>query len=492
MVVLICFALHCSLFTPALAQNDDFKTAYEAFRRQAITEYEDFRQQANAEYAAFMEQAWKESKSLPAVRKPKEEDVPPVIIEDEEEEYLGGNDGGDDQDIKIHVIRVPKEEPQPTPISPIHEQDDDGEAVTFDFFNTTCKVRLGSRNKFRLAGIDEQSVAAAWRMLSGTAYDNAVRDCLELRIRLNLCDWAYLLLLNQLSQAFCGANTNEATLLMAYLYCQSGYQMRLVTDDGWLRMLYSSKHNIYNTEYFSWEGVNFYPFNFIPKDTKVCQAVYPAEQPLSLLVGKEQRLGQTFGEKRTLCSARYPEVTVTVSENTDLMEFYETYPPSYLGDNHLTRWAMYANTPINLQTREPLYNALRNYIRDKSELEAVNILLNWVQTAFVYEYDNKVWGDDRAFFADETLYYPYCDCEDRAILLSRLVRDLLGLDMLLVYYPGHLAAAVCFNEEVSGDAIMLGGRRFVIADPTFIGASVGRTMSGMDNKTAQVILLEAD
>ena len=81
-------------------------------------------------------------------------------------------------------------------------------------------------------------------------------------------------------------------------------------------------------------------------------------------------------------------------------------------------------------------------IKKLGKLEAVERLLNLLQTGLTYGYDSEVWGCDRAFFAEETLYYPFCDCEDRAILLSRLVRDLLGLETILVYYPGHLAMAV--------------------------------------------------
>ena len=116
-------------------------------------------------------------------------------------------------------------------------------------------------------------------------------------------------------------------------------------------------------------------------------------------------------------------------------------------------------------------------------------LLYWVQTAFVYEYDDKVWGHDRAFFAEESLYYPYCDCEDRSILYSRLVRDLLGLNVILVFYPGHLATAVEFNTPVEGDYILLNGKHFTACDPTYIGAPPGATMPDMDNQTAKVILL---
>ena len=137
-----------------------------------------------------------------------------------------------------------------------------------------------------------------------------------------------------------------------------------------------------------------------------------------------------------------------------------------------------------------MYPQLRSFIDGYSELDAVERLLNWVQTAFVYEYDDKVWGGDRAFFPDETLYYPYCDCEDRSILFTRLVRDLLGLKCILIYYPGHLASAVCFNENVRGDYIQLNGTRYVVCDPTYIGASVGRTMPDMDNNTAKIIVLQ--
>lgn len=133
---------------------------------------------------------------------------------------------------------------------------------------------------------------------------------------------------------------------------------------------------------------------------------------------------------------------------------------------------------------------MRKAIQGKSQEEAANLLINFVQTAFVYEYDDKVWGEDRAFFAEETLYYPYCDCEDRSILYTRLIRDLLGLKTALIYYPGHLATAVCFTEEVKGDGLLLNGKRYVICDPTYIGAPIGVTMPQMDNQEAKAILLE--
>jgi hypothetical protein len=113
-----------------------------------------------------------------------------------------------------------------------------------------------------------------------------------------------------------------------------------------------------------------------------------------------------------------------------------------------------------------IYPALRQQIQGLSTRAAVEQILNFVQTAFVYEYDDKVWGGDRAFFPEETLFYPYADCEDRSILFSRIVRDLLNLPVVLIYYPGHLATAVAFPGVEQGDYISLNGKRFTICDPT--------------------------
>ena len=115
---------------------------------------------------------------------------------------------------------------------------------------------------------------------------------------------------------------------------------------------------------------------------------------------------------------------------------------------------MYANTPMSEDVKRQIYPDLKAAINGCDQLTAVNKLLNFVQTGFEYEYDDKVWGGDRAFFAEESLYYPYCDCEDRSILFTRLVRDLLGFVVSWFIYPGHLASAVEFSQSDAWRAIM--------------------------------------
>ena len=62
--------------------------------------------------------------------------------------------------------------------------------------------------------------------------------------------------------------------------------------------------------------------------------------------------------------------------------------------------------------------------------------------------------------------------------------------IIFIYYPGHLATAVAFDDEGAGDYVMYRNRKYIVCDPTFINAAVGRTMPGMDNQEAQIIALQ--
>lgn len=470
----------------ANAQDDEFRKKYEEFKRQAHEQYEDFRDKANKEYAEFREDAWKEFKRMPAIPKPKDEEIEPIDIPEEEL-----NKPVEDNPLPFdEVVTPPQPQPQPKPVSPIKEQPQTEENnISFLYFGTNCKVRIPENKSLSLTKFSESELNKAWEELSSANYNNTIMDCLNLRTRLQLSDWAYLNMLNTFVESYYGKG-NEANLLMAFLYCQSGYKMRLGNDDGKVWLLFASKHDIWDIPYYLVDNEKYYSFNCDAEKLSIRCVGYPRETSLSLLIQQPHLFSYNETEPRTLTSKRYPDISVNISVNKNIIDFYNTYPISYLDNNFMTKWAMYANTPIDEKVKSQLYPLLKDKITGLSQREAANRLLDWVQMAFVYELDDKVWGYDRAFFAEESLYYPYCDCEDRSILFSHLVRDLLGLKVLLVYYPGHLATAVNFTENVQGDYIPLHGEKYVVCDPTFLGASVGMTMTDMDNSKATVILLE--
>lgn len=460
---------------------------YNAWRKEVTTTYTSFRNECNNKYAQFLREAWEtyrgEKKELPVEDDP----IPP-------QPYI------EEQDSTPVVERTPieapvyippiKDKPQPIPFEPIREtpvprQD----YATFEFYGIPFKIRAPFSTEKTLTNCTPNAIGDGWQSLSNDAsVNNTIRDCLETRIKYDMCDWAYLQFINEMSAAAC-KDKNFATLLAAYIFCQSGYQMRLGRDESKLILLYGSEHTIFRKTCFKDGDKYFYPYGETSDKISMCNVPFERETPLSLLIQKEQKLGTEMSEQRSINSKRYYDMKIESQVPVELVRFFDTYPTSCLDNNPLTRWAMYANTPLSKNVQDKLYPSLIDTLQDRPQLDVANRLLNWVQTGFVYEYDDQVWGQDRAFFAEETLFYPYCDCEDRSILFSHLIRDLLGIDVALVYYPGHLATAVCFDDEVEGETLIINNRKFTICDPTYIGAPVGAQMPGLKLSETETILL---
>ncbi len=460
------------------------RSEMDEFVNSMTDDFNNFRRQSMEQFAQFVNNPWKEFEETKPVPKPNPKPIPPVIMDDGNEKPI------ENRPIIIEEVVEPViEEPQPQPVEPIEEVPVIVPSyLNFSFFGTSDKVRLDKSNLPMLSGIDESSVSSMLQELSTDENDNLILDCLEIRKNRNLSDWAYLQMLNEIATEAYPGKFNEAQLLVGYLYLQSGYKMRLATDGSKLYMLFASKHLIYEKPSFDVDGESYYGLSDLPDRLYICQAAFPEEKSLSLFVNSNQQFAYDKSDYRSISSDRYPDVRLDIAVNKNLLDFYATYPISALDGNIMTRWAMYANTPMDNNITKSLYPRLKELLNGKSELEATNMLLNTLQTGLKYEIDDVVWGSDRVFFSEESLYYPCCDCEDRAILLTRLVRDVLGLKCLLVYYPGHLAAAIEYSDNtVDGDYITLDGHKYIIADPTYVNAPIGFTMPGMDNASAKVI-----
>lgn len=463
---------------------------YNEFKQKAIKEYKDFRDSVNNEYARFMRESWALYNGEKPIPKPVDDKpvVPPVVIPEE------------DRDKKPQTNPVPFDEvvpppvapPCPKPVSPIQEDlKPEEEWIELDFYGTSCRLRFSEKDRYCLDGTAEYNVADMWEWLSSTQ-DNLLYDFLALRERMDLCDWAYVKLTETVATRLYGCGyPDESVLLRSFVLCQSGFKIHIGrSEDGHLHMLMATECDMYGFPYWDLDNVHYYLM-----DGSAIQSLYiftktfPEEQAMRLTVVHENLFAEKPSPERFLQSKHFPDIKMALEVNENLIAFYNEYPVSYINNDPLSKWLFYAQAPLSKMAAERMYPVLQKAIAGKSEEDAVNMLLNFVQTAFEYGSDEEIWGHDRAFFADETLYYPYQDCEDRSILFSRIIRDILGLPVALVYYPGHLATAVCFNENVPGDYFNVGGKHYVVCDPTYIPAPVGRTMPDMDNSKAKLILL---
>ena len=401
---------------------------------------------------------------------------------------------------ELVVIKEDKRK-QPQPVKPVGENNMALAKKQFLFYGTPYEVRWGNADHFKLADTDNVSITKAYLELTDSGYDNLLHDCLALRKDKGLCDWAYYKMLQAMSEASCGKATNEAVLLQGVLFQQSGYMMRFALDeDKKLHILSRLNGTVYNRAHWIVEDevgkrIFWLMDGYRPKNSNlsICDVPYIKEQTMNFSISQLPELDTELSTEREYYSGE-PKLVATASVNKNMIDFFNDYPASIRDSDVTTRWLYYANAPLTKEVKNNLYNKLKPQLVNTSKLMAANTLLAWVQNSFNYALDERVWGSDRAFFAEETLYYQYCDCEDKAILYSYLVRDLLGLDVVLLFYPEepqHMYTAICFDDdEVQGDFTMVNGRKYIIADPTCYNAPVGHTMNRIDNSKAKIIPLK--
>ena len=474
--------------------------SYEEFRRQALQsfaqadsaarkEYRDFREKANDEYARNMEHAWESFHGAdPVPAQGPEPVIPPIIFP-----QLQVPEVIEDNILAIEeVVVAPDPLLSPQPIAPITKPKESfGEQHYFSAFGASFPISLNTASLPVLRSNGEAAVAKMWKQLSAPEYDAMLADLLSLREEMDLCDWAYYELVKALADDIYPGNADPSAVFCAYVLCQSGFKLRLgrAPVDSSLHIIMATDNMMYDHPSWDLDGDTFFLLdNSRSPMLKVYRGAFPGERVMRLAFTEKNHLPVALTESRERKSNKYPEAQTVTRVNKNLLDFYARYPESSVNKDTKTRWRFYA-VDLSDEAKETLYPSLRTAIAGKSELEAANILLNYVQTGFEYEYDTVLWGYDRTFFPDETLYYPYCDCEDRSIFFSRLIRDLLGLKVALVYYPGHLATAVKFTEQVPGDIVLVNGERFVVCDPTFENAPVGMTAPEEDNSSAFVMLL---
>ncbi len=488
--------LVASMVMPMKAQTsfEEYKqqkdAKFQGYKDQKQKDFDAYRREKNVRYAEFLRQKWGQYDATPIDTAKQEEPIVPPVIYEGPEPTPTPQPIPEPKPIKIDkdILVIPTPQPQPKPIVPIVPQDDQKiNKESISFYGTLVTIGFPNPDNFRLTRIDDQGIATAWEYLMEEKYDVVIATALSARKSLSLCDWAYIEMLQLVCEKHYGKSANEASMMMAYVLIQSGYKLRFGHSNNRLYVLINSDYVIYDRISYTIEGERFYPLNCKERSLYICDASFESEQSLSLQISKEQKFDYQSTAQRTLSSSKGIRANICVNKN--VIDFYNSYPTACINGDFGTRWAAYANTPLEKKVKDDFYPQLKKTIEGLSELEQVNAILNFVQTAFVYEYDDKVWGDDRAFFATETLFYPYCDCEDRSILFSRIVRDILGLNVILLYYPGHLATAVKFNSDVKGDYLMVKGEKYIVCDPTYIGAPVGETMPNMDNKKAKVIVL---
>ena len=383
--------------------------------------------------------------------------------------------------LRVTVDKVKNEKPNTLP-------SESKKDIEFDYFGTHVGFNIDSNMKnARFYPQNQQGVKNFFEQMASSEYSYLIADIQRLSKALNLNDWGVYLLVNTIATKLY-ANRDNSDLFSWFVLSKLGYLVKVGISNRHIVLMHHSKNIIYAAPSYKFKNRTYYVLSEFSQKNIAPLYSYEQEYPdaskeMDLTLDSLPLLSQDIRQKTLVFKYFDKEHRFTYSYNQNLIDFMATYPQAH--------YEAYFNAPMQKITYDSLVKGLKSVLDSYQASKAINFVLNFVQNAFNYQVDEKQFGKEKVMFAQETLYYDYSDCEDRAILFASLVKNMFKIGIIGVKYKNHMATAL--YVPLSGDSIKVKGRKFVIADPTYINANIGQSMPSYKyEKPEDFIFLKAN
>jgi hypothetical protein len=464
------------------------KNDYERFFIEETKNFEKFKEDRDKEFLEFLKQDWENFKlfseqkpiTLPGPDKipvydKKNEKTPAKKLSQKKSNITEENEV---YQISSNYVNIPVSE------TPASKKDYDD--LTLNFYGSDFNLIFPKKFKeIEISYVNESNIANFWESILETDYYRVVGQMLDFKKYHSLNDWGYYKLVENCASRIY-ENTNSAKLLTWFLLSKSGYRVKVGYSGTNIYLLIPSINTIYGYSYFVLDNLKYYIFENGSgvKTIYTFRSNYPeANQIMNFNIYQTPVLGDLVVIKKLSFEYNGKTYNFDINYSKNLIDFYNDYPQGEI--------QIFFNAGISSYVKESLNKNIYPIIKDMGELEAANFLLAFVQLAFDYQTDQEQFGYEKFFFPEEIFHYKYCDCEDRAVFYSYLVRQFLNLPLVALNYPDHVATAVKFNELINGAYYLIDNSKYIVCDPTYINAPVGVCMPEYVKSEVNIIKLRS-
>ncbi len=410
-----------------------FHRNFHLFRDSSAKEFPNFKDSVNREFAKFLEQSWETFPIIP----------PPTPV-------------------RYNQVLSSRNPSTSKICSP--------ETDEKNFFGIETDIHLPENIPTETTEISEKSVGQIWLALWKADFSTCLAECLSLSSHLNLNTWGYYQLISHITRQQ-PVSSDIRIIMQCFLMNHRGYKCRMgMINNRELVLLLPFNTKVYSFYYILINDIPYYipeKKEFAINKLKIySREIKFATQTPDLFLHTPLKLGQNkFSRKEFIFNKK--KIILPVNEH--LIDFYATYPVCDL--------CVYASAPIDTALLPPLRKVL---CKDSSGYTTTCEILRFMHTCFKHQPDSIAWERERYFFAEESLYHPYLDCEDCAILFRHLVHHLTGQKAILVVYPEHVAAAVDLPCRGGEKCVTHHDKKYMICEPSYIGAQPGEQIPHME------------
>lgn len=469
--------------------------SFEQWKKKEKERYQTYKNKRAEEWDNFKKAYWKKFESMKSGKlyeKPKPKKIPeasPVMVDVAP------------QEIKAEIPPIPKikkqvtSEPKP-PKKPIKKDKlaktkkpkiKGTKKLEFDFYGMKAEISHSPIKIERLKKINKKDIKKYVETLSKNKELNEnilshINDYVE---NWNMDGWALYNFLIKFSNKLT-SDSNTATMLAWYILLEEGYRVKLAysetkTPDVYL--LIGSETEIYNSPYIDYKEGRYY-FIFPNRKTKInSKSFISFENEKSNNSKNLDLLSKDF----ISLAGEYDKLTLDKKSDEKLDIWYNKDNAQLMSQLPCVGYDKFFNTKSSDTLLNSLSKILKEKIKGKSEEEAVNILLTFTQS-LPYKTDAEQFGYEKTMTPEEIFYYPYSDCEDRAILFAYLVKNLLDLPVIGLQYPNHMTSAVAFSSDLDkGFSVKYKEKKYTLTEATGPGHKAGMMYKKHQKLTPKIV-----
>ena len=367
--------------------------------------------------------------------------------------------------------------------------------ITINFYGKKLDFNVDDKLRMKNKGVKETDVADYFKEISKMSKETSdLWNQIDAYVNtMGLNEWGYFCILRSLSESMFSDIDNCVLFNFYMLRNEGGFKVKIARgkDSNKLTLLtvIDNSKEVYSYSFFRFKEADDTNLKYYSIYGGGCskESIYTYNNDEQNAGLKQMSLDFYNTLNMGQCDVKRELNIAKINDKLELP--YNSAHIAYLNDVPMTVFPIYFASPLSIEAQRAFNEKLNDIKQEYTSVQFIDIILNFVQTAFDYKTDDQQFGYEKYFYPEEVIAYPYSDCEDRSALFAWLVTTYTDAKIIGLQYEGHLATAVCFGDDVniSGDAFSYAGKKYYVCDPTYINATIGMTMPQFKDKMPKIV-----
>lgn len=260
-------------------------------------------------------------------------------------------------------------------------------------------------------------------------------------------------------------NNNQQTFIKYLLLKELNYDVILTKTDKKLNCLGNLSFKPGRYIFINYAGKSYKDLDFKNRQNQGKHLIYMDSKTTTKRIDRDRfnlpRIDANMAVKKVTFSFGVEKHEIHAESNASVMEFLGDLPMFDVGRQitalHMSR-AM----------EKSVVSYITGQVTDRELIDQVRFILAFVQQVVPYGSDYDKYGEERFYYPEETIMAKTADCEDKAMLMAYLTKEILGLNSVGLFFETdeHLSIGIEIPEYAPTGSFKYKEKTYVSCEPT--------------------------